>query len=385
MGCGAASQRRALADTAAVEGHKARGKNRPHVPLSRHHLVQMGAGGASEEPGTAVYCVRWSPCARYLLSSHRDGKLVLWNAADGRRLRYWAEHRGFALSCAYSPLGGLVASTCDDKTAKIWNVDSSASAALCTLTGHEHKVYSAEFSPDGRNLLTGSMDRLVKVWDVETQKCFGDLRGHEKSVFTCCCPRPDVAVSGGDDKVVRLWDWRTGKTTHQLAGHIKTVWSVRANEAGTEVLSSGMDCEVRDWDLATGRARVLEGHRAPVHVVAYLHDGQSVLSAGRDSQIRLWDRASGEVTERVTGHSAAVYGAAVSGDLVASCSLDETIRTWYVPAPAADSITPGCAPAAEDELDLDFDFHIADPDGSDPWGATSDRGAEDKAAQEEAS
>ena len=39
---------------------------------------------------------------------------------------------------------------------------------MCSLTGHSDCVYSVAFSPDSKRVVSGSVDNLVKIWDVET-------------------------------------------------------------------------------------------------------------------------------------------------------------------------------------------------------------------------
>eukprot|EP01065_Artemidia_motanka_P034928 TRINITY_DN42910_c0_g1_i1.p1 TRINITY_DN42910_c0_g1~~TRINITY_DN42910_c0_g1_i1.p1 ORF type:complete len:387 (+),score=54.09 TRINITY_DN42910_c0_g1_i1:80-1240(+) len=366
MGCGATMPRRQVAETAAPP------RPRPRVPavLSHHFLLQIGDLPASETdtgypaPHNPVYNVRWSPCGGFLISSARDGNVSLWSAAHGYRVRQFNAHRGFALSCTYSPLGNMFASTSDDRTAKIWNVESDEDRPVRVLAGHEHKVYASDFSADGSKLVTASMDRLLKMWDVETGTCTRNFVGHDKSVFSCACPHGDLIISGGDDRCVRVWDWRAQSSMIRvLPGHTKTVWSVRGLPGGESALSTGMDADVRDWDLGSGRCRqVFEGHKAPVHFACYYADGQAVASAGRDMHVRLWNRSTGECADRITGHEAAVYGGDVREDRIASCSLDETIRIWKLGEGFA-------TPAGDAGLDLEFDFDIADDpaDGEDPW------------------
>eukprot|EP00756_Hemistasia_phaeocysticola_P003625 Hpha_TRINITY_DN12342_c0_g1::TRINITY_DN12342_c0_g1_i1::g.156037::m.156037 len=377
MGCGASSAR-------GVAGHHdrpttvedRRGKGRKSrtgkaVVVSKEFVRMMGEPSALFPGGdghnTAVYCVRWSPDQERLISTSRDGIMCMWNVETGARMQTWGEHHGFVLSCVHSPTDPLVVSTGDDRQIKLWSTEGGRS--LATLTGHTHKVYASDFSPDGRSLITASMDHLVKVWDVDTRTHVRDLKAHTKSVFACHCLRSDLAISGGDDLHVHVWDWRTpGGPIHSLTGHTKTVWSVQLANDGYSAVSTGMDTEIRDWDLRTGHCtQVIQGHRAPVHVATLTHGGEGIISAGRDNFIRLCRRDDPEqCVEKLTGHEAAIYSAAVSpkGDLLATCSLDETVRVWSIPELADQEEWGG----GDDGLGLDFDVELEEDDQTDPWG-----------------
>ena len=67
-------------------------------------------------------------------------------------------------------------------------------------------VYSVCFSPDGKQLVSGSLDETVRLWDVETGACVKTLKGHGDSVWSVCfSPDGRRLGSGSMDDTVRLW------------------------------------------------------------------------------------------------------------------------------------------------------------------------------------
>ncbi len=69
-----------------------------------------------------------------------------------------------------------MASGSGDKTIKLWSVESQKE--VTTLQGHRYSVNSVAFSPDGKYLASGSADNTVKLWSVELQKEVTTLQGH---------------------------------------------------------------------------------------------------------------------------------------------------------------------------------------------------------------
>ncbi|MDB9475636.1 WD40 repeat domain-containing protein, partial [Dolichospermum circinale] len=81
----------------------------------------------------------------------------------GKEIRTLSGHSNFVYSVSFSPDGKTLASGGDDKTIKLWNLDTGKE--IRTLSGHSDFVYSVSFSPDGRTLASGSGDQTIKLWN----------------------------------------------------------------------------------------------------------------------------------------------------------------------------------------------------------------------------
>jgi WD40 repeat protein len=126
---------------------------------------------------------------------------------------------------AFSPDGKQVVSGSFDKTVRLW--DTATGAALQTLTGHWGSVRSVVFSPDGKQVVSGSGDWTVRLWDAVTGAELQTLKGHSDSVrLVGFSPDGKQVVSASDDETVRLWDAMTGEVLQTLEGHSDSTGSV---------------------------------------------------------------------------------------------------------------------------------------------------------------
>ncbi|KAJ3060304.1 hypothetical protein HDU99_005981, partial [Rhizoclosmatium hyalinum] len=113
-------------------------------------------------------------------------------------------------SVAYSPDSKTVVSVSNDKTVKLWSVETGE--CVKTLVGHSGDVLSVAYSPDSKTLVSGSKDETVKLWSVETGECVKTFVGHSNWVRSVAfSPDGNTVVSGAEDKTIKLWSVETGK------------------------------------------------------------------------------------------------------------------------------------------------------------------------------
>ncbi|KZV50933.1 bromodomain and WD repeat-containing protein 3 [Dorcoceras hygrometricum] len=120
------------------------------------------------------------------------------------------------------------------------------------LRGHRDAVYCAIFDRSGRYVITGSDDRLVKIWSMETAFCLASCRGHEGDITDLSVSSNNALVaSASNDYSIRVWRLPDGMPISVLRGHTGAVttiaFSPRTNTA-FQLLSSSDDGSCRIWD-----------------------------------------------------------------------------------------------------------------------------------------
>ena len=236
-------------------------------------------------------------------------------------------HTGDVTSVSFSPDGQMLASGSVDKTVRVWDVNTGV--LLNTLIGHTDMVTSVSFSPDGQMLTSGSWDKTVILW--RGVGIFLPLIGHT-SVVTSVSFSPDgnTLASGSSDKTVRLWDVNTGRHLHTLKGHTHKVTSVSFSPDGNTLASGSSDKTVRVWDANTGGLlNTLTGHTRDVWSVSFSPDGNTLASGSSDTTVRVWDARSGGHLRTLTGYTWGVSSVSFSPDGQMLTS-GESVKLWEV-------------------------------------------------------
>ncbi len=201
--------------------------------------------------------------------------------------------------------------------------------------GHELRVTSVAFAPDGQSVLTGAEDNTARLWDARNGAPLRSFAGHEGVVLAVAfAPDGQSVLTGSSDKSARLWDARNGAPLRSFAGHEGVVLAVAFSPDGNSVLTGSGGITARLWDASNGAllGRFV-GHEGGVFSVAFSPDDQSVLTGSDDKTARLWDASNGALLRRFVGHEGWVFSVAFApdGKSVLTGSWDNTARLWPVP------------------------------------------------------
>lgn len=117
------------------------------------------------------------------------------------------------------------------------------------------QIWSIRFSGDGREIVAGTGDHCVYVYDLESRRSILRIPGHNDDVNAVCFgdqSSPHILYSGSDDHLIKVWDRRSMGDSREagvFVGHTEGLTYVDSKGDGRYVLSNGKDQTMKLWDL----------------------------------------------------------------------------------------------------------------------------------------
>jgi len=303
--------------------------------------------------------VAFSPDSRKIVTTSPQYIAKIWDADSGKELHKldtdvdrhkvnessasWALPKSVAAD--FSPDGKRLVTASWDTAIRIWDVDSGKK--LQTLEGHNEGVKSVVFSPDGKRIATASWDGTARIWEAESgkelQKLIHTDAEHGFNWVSSATFSPDgkkiVTHVHGDDHIVRVWDTNTGKQLQELKGHTNSPTSAVFLPDGKKIVTVSYDSTVRIWDADSGK----ELHKLVRHTTGFAsrvsisQDGKKIatVAGAPDTAVRIWDVDTGKVLQTLREHEGsgnAMFSAALSPDGKKIVTTSDTgsgiVRIW---------------------------------------------------------
>jgi hypothetical protein len=285
-----------------------------------------------------VNAVVFDPVRRRVFAAGEYGEILCWDLDRARVCRCCrvADRPAAVRSLAVTRDGRYVAAVHDDRVVRIWDVDTEV-VALTIRPPAGHAGRSVRISGDEGLLVIGCTGAVAVVADrhgIERMRLV-----HRQEADDGGGPRPPGDVyaaafspdsrwiaTGAADGLVRIFG-PDGRLVERLP-HPGPVLDVAFRPDGRALGTAAADGNARLWD-PHGRLRGRMSHDAEVRAVAFTADSRRLVTAGGDGTARVWGDDERATAWTSAGGPVAAVAVHPSGPFaMATAHADHTVRRW---------------------------------------------------------
>ena len=254
----------------------------------------------------------------------------------------------------YSPDGKTLAGMAGDFTLHLW--DAATGAERFPAREHLGPVHVVAFTPDCKSVITGGMDRMLRIWDIAAHNVKAEQQLPASVGFLIVSPDGKTLVVPGKESGLSIRNVADLKEVVALKKHSAAVLAVAYAPDGKSLAAAGMDHPVPNkpapdktiviWELPRGKELSnFNVQTMALTALTYSPDGKTLAAVCMDRKdkdkprelertIKLWDVASGQVQSSwpIPGSLAAALAYSPDGKTLACAATDKSIKLWDLAA-----------------------------------------------------
>lgn len=279
-----------------------------------------------------IRSIRFNNDGTLMASYSLDSESILWDLSSDSQKKINA---GYTQQIALSSDGKFLAVGGEDEiTIEIKNTETLETEII--LDDHFDAVICVDFSGTSQQLVSGSIDGEIKIWNINDSRVLRNLTGVVQSVTGCkILANENQIITSNNDNYVRFWNMVDGSTPEVVATDIGSIFSIAVSPDGKYVAAGGEGFEgntISIIEYETLEHRIIQGHMGIVTSVEFSYDSQHIISAASDT-VKIFDVKSGKEISKFTADNDNYISSIASHpyeDIVAIGDYEKNIYLWDI-------------------------------------------------------
>ena len=234
----------------------------------------------------------FSPDGQFAVTASNDKTAKLWDTKTGNLIETIAEHKEDVNCAVFSTDGKKIITSSDDGSAIVFDKDSHTSR---TIFSSDVPVEYAEYNNDDTKIaiITNSVVYIINANNGGTELV---INGHDDKITSATfSPDGKAIATSSHDKTIKLWNLQTGKEIHTYEGHSNIVTDVVFSPDGKFIMSTSSDNEARIWNVGSGKPQdIIQCEMGELSLITYSPDGKYVAALSVMGKAKIWEVESME-------------------------------------------------------------------------------------------
>jgi WD40 repeat protein/serine/threonine protein kinase/basic membrane lipoprotein Med (substrate-binding protein (PBP1-ABC) superfamily) len=310
--------------------------NGTFATCSRDHTaiiwdLESGQRLMTIQDSAQIFNCFFHPVEEMFVTVGNDIKGKIWDLKRGTLSTHLLGHSDFISDGEYSIDGSQIITSSLDGTIKVW--DAKEAVELATLDDHQSRVQSIDLLDDGSLLASVSTDGMIIVWETQSWEPILRIRGHTGNLLGVQFSSDGkFFATSGDDLVIRFWETKDGEEIYSSSELRSTISSMSFHPTDGRFAAASLDGRVHTWDLGPGSEYPVIPISGGAGRVAFSQDGSLLaIPLLEPGGILVWDLINNREGFLIDGQTPCFdVSFSPNGDLLVFTDADGRVHGWSV-------------------------------------------------------
>lgn len=259
--------------------------NKQKLPLNSWNLSLQST--VKSKYSESFSCLKTISDLNLAVTGDKLGQVSFWSLPNLNEIHSISVHESQVTSILYLNDKKTVFSSGSD--GKLIRFDLNNFNYEVLINNQQMPLYNLCLNPLSSTLFVSSNEFIIEL-DLENKKRISKFRAHDGKITGLICDiNREILISSSLDKLIKIWNLKTKENEGILEGHIGGIKSICYNKEKSQIVSIGKDSIITFWNLENSDLTKSLKMDSVMEKVIYLKDKKSYLTISKEGKFLLWN------------------------------------------------------------------------------------------------